>query len=106
MRSDGLTTIGLARRAGKLSYGADMTKQAILTGAAKTVFVAYNASPRILRNFTELCEDFKLPLIVTLYTMSELGNAVNRPDTAVISINNKGLSKVVLKHLEVEGKKI
>lgn len=104
MRSDALTTIGLARRAGRLSYGSDMTRTAVLGGTARLVIISEQASSRIKDTFVRLCEEAEIPCLVTGYTMSELGNSVNRPDTGVLSINDKGLAKSIAEKIGKEQK--
>ena len=58
----------------KVVVGAKQLKKAILSGAARQVFLAENADPAITEPLEQLCRQYKIPYS-HVRSMSELGRA-------------------------------
>jgi Ribosomal protein HS6-type (S12/L30/L7a) len=80
--------IGLARRAGRLTFGFDAVLEDIAAGRAKAVLVSYDASERTVRKMKEACARRQTRLAVLPLSKSECGGAAGRPDTAVLAVSD------------------
>lgn len=89
-----LKLLGLARRAGKISYGAEGTISDIKKRKTKLVIFAEDISPRTK---SEILKNANGINIVELSVSKEtLGNAVGTKPTAVLSINDSNFKKGIL----------
>ena len=89
-----LSTLGLARRAGKILLGVDS-----LTGYRKPVALliyACDASPRVKRALAERRD----PSVTPDYTKEQLGRAVGCKEAAVIAVTDAGFAGVLRNKLE------
>jgi ribosomal protein L7Ae-like RNA K-turn-binding protein len=88
--------IGLARRAGKLTFGFDAVLQDIETGKAKAILLSSDAAERTAGKIKAAGERKKSNLAVIPLTKVQLGLAIGRDDTAVVSINDKSFAGRIL----------
>ena len=91
-RTTFLTTLGLAKRAGKLVVGWDRISDYI--GEINTIFVSSDASDRTLKNAKSKCD-----AIFTDYSMTELGSALGIKKVAVIAVTDSGFSTLLTSKL-------
>lgn len=84
----------MARRAGKLGLGHDAAKGAIVSGKAKLCILSNDVSDRLKAEFSGLAdaENRSVPVIVTNFTMFELGHAVGSK-AGVITVNDQGFAQ-------------
>lgn len=87
--------LGIARRASKLSLGHDAAETAIKDFKAKLCLVAVDASDRLKEEFTHICENTngRTPLIITAYTMDEIGMCLGSKKTAVLTVDDLGFAQ-------------
>ena len=76
-RSDFFSMLGLAMRAGQLSFGEDGVRKAIASGAATLVLLDAGASDNTKKRMRDSCAYYGVPLMET--AAGRLGEAVGRP---------------------------
>ena len=76
-RSDFFSMLGLAMRAGQLSFGEDGVRKAIASGAAALVLLDEGASDNTKKRMRDSCAYYGVPLMET--AAGRLGEAVGRP---------------------------
>lgn len=76
MKDKFLSSLGLARRAGKLAVGAEAVLSAIRRREAALVFCASDISEKSLKKLRTSTEYYKIPLRQVDHTMAELSDAV------------------------------
>lgn len=91
-----LSLIGLATKAGKIASGEFSTERAIKANKAQLVVVASNASDNTKKNFTNMCEFYKVPMIV-YGTKETLGKAMGKEIRASLAVLDAGFSQSIEK---------
>ena len=76
-RSYFFSMLGLAMRAGQLSFGEDGVRKAIASGAAALVLLDAGASDNTKKRMRDSCAYYGVPLMET--AAGRLGEAVGRP---------------------------
>ena len=76
-RSDFFSMLGLAMRAGQLSFGEDGVRKAIASGTAALVLLDAGASDNTKKRMRDSCAYYGVPLMET--AAGRLGVAVGRP---------------------------
>ena len=90
--------LGLARRAGKLAYGEDMTSLAVRDKRARAICTASDATERVV-NFAESSGVPHLPLSLT---KDELGALIGRASCAQLAILDVGIAASIAEKLSAE----
>lgn len=93
-----LTLLGLARRAGKLAVGEEPVRLALQEGAARTVFLAQDASDHTRRKLEPKLGEVSLRLIPA--TKAEVGRALGRESCAICAVTDKGFAQSLTQRLE------
>lgn len=93
-----LNLLGLARRARQVTAGEGLVLKAIRANQAKVVFVASDAGNSTIKQFTNKCAYYHVPLI-KLYTKNQLSQAIGQSRT-VIAIEQAGFAKRMLQLLD------
>ena len=91
-----LSTLGLARRAGKLILGVESIEK--YGKPAELLIYASDASPRVKRALSHREDPFVTPDL----TKEELGTAVGCKQAAVIAVTDAGFAGVIRKKLELQ----
>ena len=93
-----LSTLGLARRAGKLTYGFDM----VLSNLPKThlILLAEDCAERTRRNIREAAEEFGLPMLDIPYTKESLGMSIGTKPVGIIGVADRGFAANLTKSIE------
>lgn len=91
-----LSTLGLARRAGKLLLGVESV-QSFPKPVALLIY-ASDASPRVKRALSGRSE----PSVSPELTKEQLGRAVGCKETAVIAVTDAGFAGTIRKKLELQ----
>ncbi|MBQ7794803.1 MAG: ribosomal L7Ae/L30e/S12e/Gadd45 family protein [Clostridia bacterium] len=89
-----LGLIGLAKRAGRMSGGAELCEEAVRQGKSRLIIIASDISENSRKAICDCCRHYGVKYI-TYATKSELGSAVGAEIRAVISINDDGLAKAI-----------
>lgn len=91
--------LGLARRAGKISFGTESSIETIEKKKAKLVIVAEDSSDRTKKNFKELCESFKVELRI-IGTIELLSQSIGQVNKAVLVVKEENFAKEILKRID------
>lgn len=95
-----LSTLGLARRAGKICYGFDsVTENADKVTA---VFIAKDSSERTVRNINYIFEERNIQSVAINYTKTELGYAIGTKPVGIIGVTDSGFTKLLKARLSTE----
>ena len=98
-----LSLIGLATRAGKTASGEFCTEKEVKTGRAALVIVAGDASENTKKKFRDMCEFYKVPMIV-YGDKDTLGHAMGKEFRASLAILDEGFAKGIQKQFETVNK--
>lgn len=91
--------LGLARRAGKISFGTESAKETIERNKAKLVIVAEDCSDRTKKNFELMCENNGIP--IRIYgTIEEISKSIGQNNKAVIVIKEENFAREILKKID------
>lgn len=91
--------LGLARRAGKLSFGTESSEDTIKRGKAKLVLVAEDSSDRTKKNFEQLCKMKNVPIYIA-GTIEELSQSIGQVNKAVIVVKDENFAKELRKRID------
>ena len=90
--------IGLARRAGKVSFGTESSKEEIKKGKAKLVLIAENCSEKTKNNIKELAKMYKVPVYI-VGTIEDLSQSIGQVNKAIIVIKEENFAKEIIKRI-------
>lgn len=90
--------IGLAMRAGKISFGTDACLEQIEKKKIKFLFLAMDASDRTKKVFREKCKEAQIS-IYEGFTIENLSQAIGKQNKAVIGIKDINFAKEIQKSL-------
>lgn len=91
--------LGLARRAGKISFGTQSSIDTIEKRKAKLVILAQDSADRTKKNFEELCKSKNIPIRIT-GTIEEISKSIGQVNKTVITINDENFSKELIKRID------
>ena len=92
--------LGMAAKAGKIESGEFSTEKAVKGGRGRLVIVAEDASDNTKKMFKNMCDYYKVPLVV-FGTKEELGHWIGKAYRASICILDEGFAKAVLKKINL-----
>ncbi len=87
-----LSFLGLCKKAGKMTVGADAVKSSLISGECRLILTASDISAHTENEVTYIAEKYNKKVIKLPYTKDELGIALGRL-TAVISVNDGGFAR-------------
>ncbi|MBE5805937.1 MAG: 50S ribosomal protein L7ae [Clostridiales bacterium] len=90
--------LGLATKAGKLSFGTESCLETIIKKKAKLVIVTEDAAERTINNFEEKCKQNNIDFYV-FGKKEDLSKSIGKVNKTVISIKDKNLAGAVKKIL-------
>ena len=88
--------IGLAMRAGKISFGTDSCLEQIEKKKVKLVFIANDASERTKKIFKEKCKEQQIETCVEL-SIQDLSKAIGKENKAIIAIRDLNFANAMKK---------
>lgn len=91
--------LGLARRAGKISFGTESVKETIEKKKAKLVIIAEDSSTRTKNNFKMLCEKLNVEFRI-IGKIEELSQSIGQVNKAVLVIKDENFAKEILKRID------
>ena len=97
IKNKGLAMLGIASKAGKLTYGCQLVCTAIRSGKKPSLVVlGSDASANTVKRITNCCAYYDCRLITADFTIAELGHATGRGnDIACVGINYTGFAKEI-----------
>ena len=97
MQDDLLKTLGLMRRAGKLSAGEDGVRQAVRKRSARLILVAADASENAVKRAEGFAETAQVPLIRLDAEKDKLCRALGVNGGAMFAVCDEGFKQLFLK---------
>lgn len=94
-----LSLLGLCRRAGRLTFGFDMCREAARSGKAALLLAAGDVSEKTFKNLRYEAERAGVPAMRLRPSMNELGHACGIK-AGVVAVADQGFAKALLKELE------
>ena len=88
-----LSTLGLARRAGKLCRGFESTVEN--AGIIDTVFLANDCSDRTRKTISEIFAELNKQPVNVNYSKFELGVAIGTKPVGIIGVTDAGFAKLL-----------
>ena len=82
-----LGLIGLAMKAGKVSFGSDSVEENIVKNKVKLVIVSKDSSERTKKKFEDICKNYRIPIIVD-GDIENLSKAIGKNNKAIIGIKD------------------
>lgn len=95
MKDKLLGMLGLCRRAGKVSIGADRCSKSIQNGGAKLVILASDASQNTRKSIENSCAYYKTRHIYYSDKIT-LGKNVGTGECGALSVNDENFAKAIL----------
>lgn len=87
-----INLLTICRKAGKLVMGFDSTKEEVLSGRCKGVFITHDASDKTRKEVRFFCEKGNVPMCEVQLTMTDIQNAVGRK-AGVIAVCDRGFAE-------------
>lgn len=91
-----LGLIGLAMKAGKVSFGADSVEESIIKRKVKLVIIAEESSERTKNKFISICEKYNIPVIID-GNIEDLSKTIGKSNKAIIGIKDINFAKTIQK---------
>ena len=88
-----LSTLGLARRAGKLTYGFDMVTEGL--DKTQLIFLAADVSARTRNSVKQIAERRGVPCRDTGLTMADIAYAIGTKPVGIVGILDKGFAELL-----------
>lgn len=93
-----LSLLGIARRAGKLSFHEEANLSAIRSGRAKLLILATDAGASTAKKYLDKCATYQVPVIRMVDRM-ELGMALGTAERSAVAVLDEGFAKKLLELL-------
>lgn len=90
---------GLARRAGKIAFGTESSKETIEKKKAKLIIIAEDASDRTKNNFENLSKKYNVPVRIK-GTIEDLSKSIGQINKAIIVVRDENFAKEILKRID------
>lgn len=94
-----LGLLGLARKAGKVVFGAEMVTDAIKRGRVKLLVVAIDASERTKKNFEMLALEKNIPMR-EIVSIEDISKAIGQQNKAILGITDINFAKEMIKDID------
>jgi len=91
--------IGLAKRSGRLSSGESACKEAIRMGKSHLIILAADTGINTSKSILDSCKYYNVKYIIN-FTKESLGRAIGKSYAAVLSVNDEGFAKGILKNIQ------
>lgn len=88
--------LGLATKAGKITFGTEASTECINKKKAKLVIIAEDSSDKTKKNFEFLCSKNNIPLLI-IETIDNLSRAIGNKNKAIICIKDKNFANEISK---------
>lgn len=99
--SRALSYIGIARKAGKLTFGTDAVCDALRRGGKNPVFAASDISEATEKKLTDKCAFYGVKLVRLDADTSELGHAIGKTGAvAAVYVTDEGLANAAAASLQ------
>lgn len=89
-----LSMLGLAKRAGRITSGADMVEDAVRQGKAKLVIIASDAAKNSRKSISDCCGYYNVK-ILEYSDKEQLARAIGTDIAVAVAVNDEGLAKAI-----------
>jgi ribosomal protein L7Ae-like RNA K-turn-binding protein len=96
-----LSFLGIAKKAGKLSFGHDAVKKLVIEGNCKLIILAKDYSEKSAKDIYKIKLNYKVNLYVINHNMSEIEKALGK-FSGVIAISDCGFSKRIIELIDID----
>lgn len=103
MNKNTLGVIGLAKRAGKIEFGAENAVKAIRNGRAKYVLIAEDVSDNTRKMISDKAKFYSVNYETVDIGMAALGKAIGRKNCAALAFTDDNFVKAYEKSLTAVG---
>ena len=100
-KKDMLLSLGLVRKAGKLSFGCDIVCDDIRKRKALLVLLCKESSENTKDKIVRCSSYYKVDCYIIDLTLDELGVAIGKGKVACVSINDKNFVSLINKRLNI-----
>lgn len=83
-------------KAGKVSFGSDSVEENIVKKKVKLVIVSKDSSERTKKKFEDICQNYKIPIIVD-GDIESLSKAIGKNNKAIIGIKDINFASSIQK---------
>lgn len=91
-----LGLIGLAMKAGKISFGADSVEENIVKKKVRLVILSEDSSERTKNKFIEICKKYNIPVIID-GDIETLSKTIGKSNKAIIGIKDINFAESIQK---------
>lgn len=91
-----LGMLGIATKAGKITFGAEACKDSIMRNKTKLLIIACDASERTKTKFKYLANSKKIP-IFEISDIEEISRAIGKKNKAIVGILDVNFSKAIIR---------
>ncbi|HEX3025704.1 MAG TPA: ribosomal L7Ae/L30e/S12e/Gadd45 family protein [Clostridia bacterium] len=84
--------LGIARRAGKITFGFDAVVRSVTEGTAFLVLMSQDVAERTERQTIRACDENSVKAMKTKKSMLDIGYAIGRGSTAVLSVTDSSIA--------------
>lgn len=91
--------LGLARKAGKISFGTQSCIEAIEKRKAKLVIIAEDCSDRTKKNFEDISNTANVPIRV-IGTIENISKCIGQNNKAVIVVKDENFAKEIIQKID------
>ena len=91
--------LGLARKAGKISFGTQSCIEAIEKRKAKLVIIAEDCSDRTKKNFEDISNTANVSIRV-IGTIENISKCIGQNNKAVIVVRDENFAKEIIKKID------
>lgn len=88
--------LGLAMRAGKISFGTEACVQEIEKNRIKLLIIATDASERTKMKLNSICNNKKIPILEIL-SIDEISKSIGKNNKAIVGIKDSNFSREIIK---------
>ena len=97
--------MGLARRAGQLSYGLEAVKTDIKKNRSRLILTANDLSDNTKKELLICTNERSTAVVEVSFTKEEIGLAIGAKPTGIISIKDENIKKGIIEVILIENKK-
>ena len=94
-----LSLLGLCQKAGKMISGSMQCESAVRSGKVHLLIISEEASEATIDEFTHLCTNRNIPLIIT-GDKDELGSAIGKHSRTLLAVSDPVFKKLLLKEYQ------
>lgn len=92
MKTETASFLGLAKKAGKISFGFDAVCECLLKEETKIILVSSDLSPKTVKEVEKKADERQIKVLTLPLSMDEIDYAIGKR-TGIISVNDAGFAE-------------